>query len=517
MTLLLTPKVGATTHSVGVTPVVNIVLDGNQKVEYRNTLLSVEGKIVVRGNATLILKGVNVRFSESDLKQVFEITENGSLIVEESDIIKRVKLNESASLYAENSSFYESRYCSVHKYNHTSGGIIASGSSTVTLSQCRLSDIRTEDKARIQAVKSEIYRSSSDSGHLEVIDSSLEIYWRTMKNSSLEIKIPNLTAYSGDLEFLHSTDTYFLNTTIEKIWLTAYDCRLILVDSSLELFNSYGLSYIDIKNCSVQTLNSMHSEVEIKAYDSEFEYLRTYLSNNTMTLVDCTINTLEYSGVRPKLNATRCTIDSLTMEEVISGNQIIYLKDTTIGSFRPSLGKDSPTEYLMDNVTITDSIWFNVGVWEASKGVNLIGDMDVSQSATLNGTIIDGYATINRFYPVYFIENQIPLTGVPVSLRIANKTRNVGTTNEDGFIEVPVRYMNVFKLTRPPDPPGLVSIRNMTDTVQLVWEIDGQENYMEISLKTGTPISIETGSGGLRVLIVPMIIALLFVFIWKQG
>ena len=74
LTLLLAPRVAATTHSIGVTPEVNIVLDGNQRVEYRNTLLSVEGKIVVRGNATLILKGVNVKFLESDLKQVFEVS-----------------------------------------------------------------------------------------------------------------------------------------------------------------------------------------------------------------------------------------------------------------------------------------------------------------------------------------------------------------------------------------------------------------------------------------------------------
>jgi hypothetical protein len=188
-----------------------------------------------------------------------------------------------------------------------------------------------------------------------------------------------------------------------------------------------------------------------------------------------------------------------------------------IGEFRPSLGEEYPTEFYMDNVTITDGFWFNYGGGETSKGLKIYGDMEISPGASMKRTIINGYTIVNRFYPVFITDNDTPVANVTVNIRTGNKTRMVGMTDINGYIEVPVRYEDINALVRPPAKPYLINEMNMTGTVDLVWEIDGVENEMEISLRTKTPIIIETDTGGLDSLIVPVIIILVFAFIYRES
>jgi hypothetical protein len=497
--------------------VVNIILEGNQTMEFNDTLLSVEGRIVVRDNATLKLDNVKVRFIESELRHGVHVSGNGKLIIGNSDIKYKIRLNESAGLYALNSSLYYSDYCMVHEYNHTHGGLDAIGTATVELEQTKIGDLRTYGDAEVLVEDCDIYRTVSNKGRLEVVNSVVRIHWRTFQDSVLDINIPNLTRYTGSMLFLPPVDTAFLNTTIEKIWLGVYNTSITISDSRVDLVSVYGRSDVTLRNCEIDYLNTMNAEGEFIAYDSQLGNIRFYSSNYSIAIETCIIENLEMDGARSFLNVPGCRIGSLTMDKVFRGEQSSYLRDTVIGEFRPSLGEEYPTEFYMDNVTITDGFWFNYGGGETSKGLKIYGDMEISPGASMKRTIINGYTIVNRFYPVFITDNDTPVANVTVNIRTGNKTRMVGMTDINGYIEVPVRYEDINALVRPPAKPYLINEMNMTGTVDLVWEIDGVENEMEISLRTKTPIIIETDTGGLDSLIVPVIIILVFAFIYRES
>ena len=141
--------------------------------------------------------------------------------------------------------------------------------------------------------------------------------------------------------------------------------------------------------------------------------------------------------------------------------------------------------------------------------------MRFGEGFSLNEIVVDGYAIINRFYPVFCNSSSGQVVNVSLVLMNGNRTLWEGETNNDGIALVPVRFVKIFDLVRPYNASGasVIQADNMTEVVSLFWSHGDTEGSVELGLMSETPILVEVlDESSLRGLFVPLL-AVLFIFI----
>lgn len=509
-------------------------------LEKLHTHVQVTGDLRIKENATLILKNVKVEFDESDQQIIMndnasliiinsiiygsiKANDNASITVINSTIKETITLNQESSLNASNSELYESLYCTIHGYNHTWGGVVGYDESEITLDNCNVGYLELHDKSSATVENSTIYYSFPDGDNLIVKDSTITTHREILSDETLNLIIPVFIRYTGRLDsILPSSTSVFDNVTIvEGLWLVANYSKINIIDSHLYLIYCEGNSEIALNNVSLtrvtgQTLGRglftlFVDECNITQIDS--------LGNNDTIIIDHSkIGSISLRSYKLSLDISNSVIDTFEMDDVWIKPLQTRISHSTIGFFSPGLGNEVANEYYLHNVTLQDGLGFKVGAWGSTGGIDLHGKIQFGDGFLVNDTVVDGFAVINRYYPVFVNSTGGPVANVSIVASNGNRTIWSGETNSDGIVEFPVRYVNIFNLVRPYNPsgPSVIIVNNITEVVSLSWSYGDFEGSSELNLLTDTPIMIEivdeSSFGNLFVFLLVAIIVFSIIF-----
>jgi hypothetical protein len=499
------------------TNLVNLIVDGNETRTISDTTLKIEGRIEVRDNAILRLENVKVRFIESDKRHSVTVNNHSTLVLTESDIKIRVDVNQNSSLIASDSNLFYSHYCTVHGYNHTHGGVTGNADSNITLDGSKIGILWLHNNSQAQVTDSFIYWSYQEGGKLTVKDSKIQVHRENLDNIDANIVLPEFTEYTGELgEIIPGSLTYFENVSlIDGIWVHTNNSTITIHDSKFYFLNAEKGSNIILDNVTLSRIGNYWDSFKLSLNNSSIGKLFSYGSNDTITITGSRLEFIDLQSQSLELEITDSAVDELWMDDVWFKPFTARISHSTIGVFKPGLGNEEPNEYYMHNVSLLDGLGFRVGGYTRRGGINLHGGMRFDEGYALNETVVDGYAIINRFFPVYFNSSSGPVANVSLVLINGNRTLWEGETNMDGFAEVPVKFVNIFDLVRPYNASGasVIQADNMTEVVSLFWSYGDSEGSVELGLMSETPILVEVlDESSLRGLFVPLLVVL-FIFI----
>ena len=222
------------------------------------------------------------------------------------------------------------------------------------------------------------------------------------------------------------------------------------------------------------------------------------------------------------MDVSNSVIDEFQMDDVWFKPFQARISHSTIGFFSPGLGNDVANEYYLHNVTLLDGLGFKVGAWGSTGGIDLHGEIQFGEGFSVNDTVVDGFAVINRYYPVFVNSTSGPVANVSLVASSGNRTLWMGETSRDGVVEVPVRYVNIFNLVKPYNAsgPSVLIVNNVTEVVSLSWSYGDVEGSTELNLLTDTPIVFEiieeSNYGNLFVLAFVAIIVFAVIFYNKR-
>lgn len=502
----------------------NLILEGNETRAIRDTTLNIEGVIELKENATLLLENVKVRFVESELYNGFNVKDNALLTLVNSDITYTINLNQYAHLNASNTKLYSSFYCTTHGYNHTTGGILAHHSSEIMLDNCKVGYLWLHDDSSAVVNDSFIYYSFPEEAKLLIKDSTIQSHRENIKDEELDIIIPNFDNYSGRLDSLFpSAKSFFDNVTLfDGIWLRTINSNIKISDSYLYLIHSE-------KNCEIHLNNVTLTQVSSQLFDSgsfslfaegcKISNIVSFGSNDTICIEDSRIERVSLGSYKLSLDVSNSMIDVFEMDDVWFKPLEARISHSTIGFFSPGLGNEVSNEYYLHNVTLRDGLGFKVGAWGSTGGIDLHGIIHFGDGFSVNDTVVDGFAIVNRYYPVFVNSTSGPLANVSLVTSVGNRTLWTGETSRDGVVEVPVRYVNIFNLVRPYNVsgPSVIIINNITEVVTLSWSNRDVLGSIDLDLFTETPIVIEivdeSSNSNLIVLgLIPIIVCLIIFY-----
>jgi len=509
-------------------------------LEKLHTPVQVTGDIRIKDNATLILKNVKVEFDESDQQIIMndnatlliinsiiygsiKANNSASITMINSTIKKTITLNQDSSLNASNSKLYHSLYCIVHGYNHTTGGISAYQDSEITLDDCNVGYLWLHDNSTATVDNSFIYYSFPDGGNLHVKDSTIQTHREKIDNLELSLIIPVFEKYSGKLDsFLPSSGSVFDNVTlVDGLWLNTNHSNIKISDSRLYLIFCEGTSEITLNNVTLTRVTGQTLERDIFTLFIDrcnISQIDSMGNNDTVYIDHSRIGSVSLRPYNLDLDISNSRIDDFQMDDVWFKPFQARISHSTIGFFSPGLGNDVANEYYLHNVTLLDGLGFKVGAWGSTGGIDLHGEIQFGDGFSVNETVVDGFAVINRYYPVFVNSTNGPVANVSIVASIGNRTIWTGETNRDGIVEFPVRYVNIFNLVRPynPSEPSVVIVNNITEVVSLSWSYGDVEGSIDLDLLTTTPIVVEivteSGYGNLLIFAIVAIIVFSIIF-----
>ncbi len=492
------PPVSAADEPENVTIEGDLVLRGDETLTIRDKLLDIKGGIYVQERARLRLENVRVRFIASELRHGFVL--NGSSTVElvNTNCSYNIGARGSSKLLVTGSQLYRSSYCSLHKVNHTSGGVHAYDDSELTIVDSKIGIVSLWGNAKAEITGSEISLTRPNGLELTVVDSTVETHWEFVEGFEGALTL-NESANEWDMEdFFPGSRTRLRNTSINELWLNVNESNITFIDSDLTyvfLQNGTLLSVEDshLKGIYIRGTGSLasiqSSRVGLIRNTGLGKESRIFIQSSVIgeVALDFSYTTLEVDGaVLEKLN-----IENLWGPPTIE----VVINDTVIGCFTPGFGEEQPIQYRFSNVTLRDTLNFTRGAYHPTGGAMFTGSISFGPEFRLNRTTVTGYAVIRRNYGVTVTGGGKPRPGTVLSLVKGEKTLWTGETDAEGATEFPVTYASIFEVVRPyvPGEPSYIQVKNMTDTVTLKASAGGRDVETEIGFDTDTPIVVEVG------------------------
>jgi hypothetical protein len=426
-----------------------------------------------------------------------EANDGASITVINSTILKTITLKQDSSLNASSSRLYDSYYCTIHGYNHTTGGISGYQDSETILDDCRVGYLWLHDSSSATVDNSFIYYSFPGGKDLYVQDSTIQTHREWVRDSELNFVIPEFTNYTGSLgSILPSSKSFFQNVTVvEGLWIISNNSSINIHDSKLYLINNERNSEIILSNVTLNTVSGItpSGSFSLKVNGCNISQIRTLGTDNTIIIDHSRIGSVTLWSNKLSMDVSNSVINEFRMDDVWFKPFQARFSHSSIGFFGPGLGNEVANEYYFHNVTLQDGLGFKVGALGSAGGIDLHGSIQFGEGFSVNETLVDGFAVINRYYPVLVNSTSGPVANVSIVASVGNRTLWTGETNSDGIVEFPVRYVNIFNLVKPYNAsgPSVIIENNVTEVVRLSWSYEGNEKIIDIDLLTDTPIVIE--------------------------
>jgi len=475
----------------------DLILEGDETLVISDCALEVTGGIYVRGNATLSLENVDVRFVDTDeeLWHLFKAEGNSTIILSKVRCRVEIQLYEAATMVTTDSTLYRSWYCTIHGYNHTAGGVYADEDSQLRADNCRIGSVTTRRNAKVEITGSTVARAWPNGSEMTLIDSTVDTQWETIEgfNGSLSLTEESLKDMDPG-SVLPGSKTTFRNVHVKELWLSLIDSDIIVADSQLGYLFVYNDTRLTLKNSGITGLYVYGEGVYVSVERSAVEQVRStgIGSNFKLKISRSRIGDIGLEYCIVSLEVTESTIESLNVDNFWAQASGINISDSVIGTFKPGFGEKTPIHYRFNNVTIRDSMGFKYGAYGGSGGAVITGDIRFGPGFQLNQTTVTGYALITRLYDVKITEEYAPKDGVKLTLLRGNQTLWTGETDEEGKATFPVRYARIFIVIPPTTPrtPTVIQVNNVTETLRLRVGEDRSSVELEVGLTTDTPITV---------------------------
>ncbi len=356
-----------------------------------------------------------------------------------------------------------------------------------------------------------------DESSAEIIDSTVEDILPEPVDSRSQILLSDSRVYR--IKFNPSNVTLIENLRNDAFlnWdsSTVFPGGKIVFDNT-ELLNGTSVSlegdeyfvrnsdfyWLSIRNSTASTvegsdlwvLRFSSSRGPMKVINSSMSYLIVLQCNEGSVVVDgCDIEELGYAW---------STVD-------------LEVKDTSIGVFRleETVNEDSVVSHRFTGSTVRDLALESSANWTLSY---LFEDTEVEAlrlpytgKTRIAGTISVLNKTVplfidmnhdfylSREYPVLVTRGGEPVPNATLALSNGNVTLWTGVTDDNGSTSVDVLFRNIYQindLVVNPDLPRIVRFDNLTDTLTLTVEVQGQVIETQLTAMSDTPIMIDYSS-----------------------
>jgi hypothetical protein len=500
----------------------DLVLMGDETLTIRDKVLKVKGGIYVQERAKLRLENVRVRFIDSDLRHGFLL--NGSSTVElvNTSCGYSIQAHGASKLLASGSSLYRSFYCSIHKVNHTSGGVYAYDDSELTIVDSKIGRVSLHGNAKAQMSGSEISSTIPNGLELTVVDSTVETHWEVVEGFEGALTL-NESAAGWDMgDFFPGSRTRLRNASVNELWLSVNESNITLIDSALSSVFLQNHTRLSVEGSHLKGIYIRGTGNNVTIRGTKVGLIRNDgLGGESRLLIHGSLIgevSLRFSDTI--IEVAGSVLERLNMENLwVPPTSDVDIRDTVIGCFTPGFGEEQPIRYRFSNVTLRDAVDFRYGAYHSTGGAEFIGAIRFGPEFRLNRTTVTGYAVIRRIYGVTVTGGGKPRHGAALSLVKGERILWMGETDADGAAEFPVCYASIFEVVWPyvPGEPSYVKVNNMTDTVTLRASANGREVETEIGFSTDTPITVELGEiWSPAEILVLMLLALTLLFFYRE-
>ncbi len=494
------PPVSAVDEPENVTIEGDLVLRGDETLTIRDKLLDIKGGIYVQERAKLRLENVRVRFIDSDLIQKFVL--NGSSTVELVNTSSgyNIRARGASKILVTGSSLYLSFYCSIHKVNHTSGGVYAYDDSELTIVDSNVGVVSLWGNAKAEITGSEISSTNPNGLELTIVDSTVERHWEAVEGFDGALTLNESAMRDLDMDdFFPGSRTRLRNSSITgELWLNVNESNITFIDSVLSYVYLQNGTLLSVEGSHLKGIYIRGTGAFVSIRGSRVGLIRNSgLGGESRILIQGSMideADLQYS--KTTLEVAGSVLEKLIMENLWGPpTSEVDIRDTVIGCFTPGFGEEQPIQYRFSNVTLRDTVDFRYGTYHSIGGAEFTGSIRFGPEFRLNRTTVTGYAVIRRNYGVTVTGGGKPRPGAVLSLAKGEKTLWTGETDAEGATEFPVTYASIFEVVRPyvPGEPSYIQVKNMTDTVTLKASAGGRDVETEIGFDTDTPIVVEVG------------------------
>lgn len=495
-----------------------ITLDGNETLTIKDTEIELTENIVMRGNSSLYLDNVTIRYRVWGNNRI-DVMGEASLDIADSDIHINIELNDNAKLRAFNSRLYgEYPAPDDNEIVRGRGWLGVHDYSEVSIDNCIVGYLTSEVNTTGQVTNSIIHYTGYFS-YTEIKDSKIRNYYTQLDNAPETITIQEGLDVEINAKYFPELSQHH-NVTIETISFFIENSDVCIINSKIDFINLGNNTNLEIIGSDIESVSAYFCfESTLEIIESEVEVLTTY-SNLTTTLSNSRLTGVYIERVDAEVSISGCKIDSLYLHENTQNPDKARIVDTLIGNLTTNQGWNTPRIIELDNVTITKGIGFEYGSGSADGGVELRGNYILGPETKIQSKGVGGYTILYRYYDFNLTLDGAPAMDADVELWNGNKTIWTGSTDEKGLVEVPVRYLDVFQLARPyiPGEPSVIQMNNMTDMLTLKWKSGRSDGEIEFGLNSNTTVPVVAYSPPSQTQYLGLILlAVIFaVMIWKR-
>jgi hypothetical protein len=277
--------------------------------------------------------------------------------------------------------------------------------------------------------------------------------------------------------------------------------RLSLEGDEYVVRNSdfYGLSIghstaSTVEGSDLWYLSFSSSRGPMKVINSSMSYLTVLQCNEGSVVVDgCDIEELGYQWSTAGLEVINSSIGVFRVEELLQNDTVVSHRFT--GSTVRDLALESRANwtlsYLFEDTEVETLRLPYTGKTRIAGTIRVL-NKTVPLFLDMNHNLY-----LSREYPVLVTRGGEPVPNATLALSNGNVTLWTGVTDGNGSTSVDVLFRNMYQindLVVDPDLPRIVRFDNLTDTLTLTVESQGQVIETPLTSMSDTPIMIDYSS-----------------------
>ena len=482
-----------------------IVLRGDEVFTISDAVYRQTGDIVVTGNATLRIVNTLLEIGDAGKYYKFEVSGDGRLEMRNSTTGLTITLLDRATADIASSSIFYSAYCTIHRTNHTYGGIYAHGSSKVTATGLKIGLLFMYDDASFSLTDSNVTTLSPSGAPSTLRGCDVEDLRLRVEDADLNVttKLKGLQGHvviSEQVPALPYPVELVDTNLVSGLSLMATNCSVAVRDSVLNLLYATNCSRVAVDDSQLYYLYVWERNEETRVRNSTVDYLNYDDSfagfeqrKGELTLTNSRLRRAELSFWRAtSLKVEGCALDELDLGlpwSRLNRDSPVVIKDTTVGNFTVAMGEGFNLRYDLENVTVNEGIKWEIGAYSANSSATITGTITFTEKAGSQRIgRHDGYSVDTRTNGAEIYAGQEPARGVRVQLLKGNQTLWTGVTDADGKTRFNVTYVDILAPVR--GEPYYVNKFNATESLTLRVTDGKNQADAQVAFFTSTPIKL---------------------------
>jgi len=465
--------------------------------EYDDTFL----EYTVRDSGKLVIRNVvgDIYDSNGYLMLRINTYDDAFIDVQDSRLPATVYLYNQSRAQVSNSSlvFYSS--CPAHGY-HINGGVKLNDRATASIETSTVGQLLALDES-----SAEIIDSTVEDILPGVVDSRAQILLTDSRVYRIRFRPDNVTLIENlrneallnwdSSTFFPGGKIVFDNTElVNGTRLNLEGDEIVVINSDFYWLSIGHSTASTVEGSDLWVLRFSSSRGPMKVIDSSMSYLTVLQCNEGSVVVDgCDIEELGYQWSTAGLEVINSSIGVFRVEEILQNDTVVNHRFTnsTVRDLALESRANWTLSYLFEDTEVEALRLPHTGKTRVSGGLRVL-NKTVPLFLDLNHDFC-----LSREYPVLVMRDGEPVPNATLALSNGNVTLWTGVTDGFGSTSVDVLFRNMYWINDPvvnPDLPRIVRLDNLTDTLTLTVEDQGQVIETQLTAMSDTPIMIDYSS-----------------------